>query len=183
MASASNVASGPMMTCTRFFSTSSWVFAFACGGVPPVSAMISSTLRPASVLLRSLRKSSMPCSICLPPAASGPVRTVRKPMRSGSPCACRPSVQRNTQANAAIQRSRCMAFPLLRFDAGVLDHLGVNGDLGVDVIAELPGRHVHGVVAEVHQLFLDARVGERLAHVGVDLVDHARGSTGWRPDP
>src|SRR5205085_1663539 len=53
----------------------------------PVSAMISSTLRPAMVLLRSLRKSWMPCSICLPPAASGPVRTVRKPMRIGSPCA------------------------------------------------------------------------------------------------
>src|SRR5262245_52626111 len=30
----------------------------------------------------------MPSSICFPPAASGPVRTVRKPMRIGSPCAC-----------------------------------------------------------------------------------------------
>src|SRR5665647_1002488 len=34
--------------------------------------------------LRSLRKSAAPSSCCLPPAASGPVRTVRKPMRSGS---------------------------------------------------------------------------------------------------
>src|SRR5690349_8463951 len=29
----------------------------------------------------------MPSSICLPPAASGPVRTVRKPMRIGLLCA------------------------------------------------------------------------------------------------
>src|SRR3954468_1899116 len=46
--------------------------------------MKSSTFRPAIVLLRSLRNSWMPCSICAPPAASGPVRTVRKPRRSGS---------------------------------------------------------------------------------------------------
>jgi len=63
------------------------VLVFAPAGLPPVSAMISSTLRPAIMLFRSLRKSWMPCSICLPPAASGPVRTVRKPMRIGSACA------------------------------------------------------------------------------------------------
>src|SRR5438067_6110301 len=76
-----------MMTCTLSRSTSSCVLVFAPAGLPPVSAMISSALRPAIMLLRSLRKSWMPCSICLPPAASGPVRTVRKPMRIGSPCA------------------------------------------------------------------------------------------------
>src|SRR5262249_47308651 len=87
MASASNAASGPMMTCTLSRSTSSWVLVFAPAGLPPVSAMMSSTFRPAMVLLRSLRNSWMPCSICLPPAASGPVRTVRKPIRIGSPWA------------------------------------------------------------------------------------------------
>src|SRR3954463_8704352 len=76
-----------MMTCTFSRSTSSWVLVLAPAGLPPVSAMISSTLRPAMVLFRSLRNSWMPCSICLPPAASGPVRTVRKPMRIGSVCA------------------------------------------------------------------------------------------------
>src|SRR5271166_5840671 len=34
--------------------------------------------------LRSLRNSAAPSSCCLPPAASGPVRTVRKPILSGS---------------------------------------------------------------------------------------------------
>src|SRR5258708_6368097 len=87
MASASNVASGPMMAWTRLRSISSCVRVLAWAGLPPVSAMVSSTLRPASVLLRSLRNSRMPCSICAPPAASGPVRTVRNPRRSGSPCA------------------------------------------------------------------------------------------------
>src|SRR5215475_14407045 len=34
--------------------------------------------------LRSLRNSAAPSSCCFPPAASGPVRTVRKPILSGS---------------------------------------------------------------------------------------------------
>src|SRR5438067_2259419 len=78
MASASKAASGPMITCTFSRSTSSCVLVLAPAGLPPVSAMISSTLRPAMVLLRSLRKSWMPCSICLPPAASGPLRALEK---------------------------------------------------------------------------------------------------------
>src|SRR3954468_4004681 len=48
--------------------------------------MISPTLRPA-ILCCAPSERWMPCSICLPPAASGPVRTVRKPMRIGSPWA------------------------------------------------------------------------------------------------
>src|SRR5947207_447906 len=76
MASASKVASGPMTTCTFSRSTSSWVFAFACAGCPAVSAKKICTLRPASSPPRSFSSRLMPCSICAPPAASGPVRIV-----------------------------------------------------------------------------------------------------------
>src|SRR5262245_41341143 len=61
-----------------------------------------STLRPESVLLRSLRNRLMPSSICFPPAASGPVRTVRKPMRRGSFCAKAPP----DSAQSAMSESR-----------------------------------------------------------------------------
>src|SRR5262249_35595777 len=43
--------------------------------------------RPASILLRSLKKTVRPCSICKPPDASGPVLMVRKPTRIGPACA------------------------------------------------------------------------------------------------
>src|SRR5712671_5423766 len=43
----------------------------------------------------------MPSSICLPPAASAPERTVRKPMRIGSDCPCD---EMGTAAAAAAQR-------------------------------------------------------------------------------
>jgi hypothetical protein len=57
---------------------------FASAGEPAVSCVINSTLRPAIMPLRSFRNSAAPSSCCLPPAASGPVSTVRKPIFSGS---------------------------------------------------------------------------------------------------
>src|SRR4029434_2464146 len=64
-------------------STSSCVLVLVPAGLPPVSADTSSTLRPASMWLRSLRNRIVPCSIWIPPVARGPVFTVSSPMRTG----------------------------------------------------------------------------------------------------
>src|SRR5262249_40597231 len=64
-------------------STSSCVLVLVPAGLPPVSATTSSTLRPASMWFRSLRKRTVPCSIWMPPVASGPVFTVSRPMVTG----------------------------------------------------------------------------------------------------
>src|SRR5262245_39450932 len=100
MASASNAASGPMRTETFNRSTNSCVLVRAWAGLPPVSAVCSSTGRPASVLLRSLKNTVRPCSIWMPPEASGPVLTVRNPTRTGPVC-----------AGAAGTLSTCVATP------------------------------------------------------------------------
>src|SRR6058998_2367172 len=70
-----------MSTLSR--STSSWVLVLVPAGLPPVSATTSSTLRPARLWFRSFRNRMVPCSIWMPPAASGPVLTVSRPMRTG----------------------------------------------------------------------------------------------------
>src|SRR5712691_936388 len=100
MASASKAASGPIRTETRRRSTSSCVLVRACAGLPPVSAVESSTGRPASMLLRSLKNTVRPCSIWMPPEASGPVLMVRNPTRIGPAC-----------AGAAGTLSTCVATP------------------------------------------------------------------------
>src|SRR6266581_6794106 len=64
-------------------STSSCVLVLVPAGLPPVSATTRSILRPASMWFRSLRKRTVPCSIWIPPAASGPVFTVSRPMCTG----------------------------------------------------------------------------------------------------
>src|SRR5437764_9180930 len=64
-------------------STISWILVRVCAGTPPLSATISSTLRPASVLLRSVRNCVSARSMSMPPEASGPVFTVIRPSRIG----------------------------------------------------------------------------------------------------
>src|SRR5258708_5611054 len=66
---------------------SSCALVFAPAGFPPVSAEMNSILRPASVLFFCLRKTLMPCSIWMPPCASGPVLTVSRPILKGAACA------------------------------------------------------------------------------------------------
>src|SRR5262249_35848156 len=48
---------------------------------------IRSILRPDKVKFLSLRNEVMPSSKWMPPAASGPVFTVSRPILSGAPCA------------------------------------------------------------------------------------------------
>src|SRR6266542_1944194 len=75
MASSSNAASGPRMTLTLSRSISSCALVLVPAGLPPVSAEMNSILRPAKVLLRSLRSVARPCSIWSPPCARGlPIR-------------------------------------------------------------------------------------------------------------
>src|SRR5712671_2621756 len=62
-------------------STSSCTLVRAWAGTPPLSPTRSSTLRPASVLLRSFRYMTSARSMSMPPEASGPVFTVMRPMR------------------------------------------------------------------------------------------------------
>src|SRR3954447_3379880 len=106
MARASKVASGPMMTLTFSRSTSSWVRVFAIAGCPPVSATMRIALRQPSMLLRCLRRRLIPSSICRPPAASGPVRTLRNPIRIGSLCAEALVERQATAATARQKRAR-----------------------------------------------------------------------------
>src|SRR5712671_3750470 len=87
MARSSKAASGPRMTLTLSRSISSWALVLAPAGLPPVSAETSSTLRPPRLLFFSFRKTAMPCSIWIPPWASGPVLTVSKPILNAAPCA------------------------------------------------------------------------------------------------
>ena len=68
------------MTLTLSRSINSCALVLAPAGLPPVSAEMNSILRPASVLFFSARNVRMPCSIWMPPWASGPVLTVRSPI-------------------------------------------------------------------------------------------------------
>src|SRR5436305_4426064 len=87
MASSSKAASGPSTTLTRSRSTSSWHLVLAPAGLPPVSATTSSTLRLPKLLFFCFRNVCTPCSIWMPPCASGPVLTVSRPSLNGAPCA------------------------------------------------------------------------------------------------
>src|SRR5882757_8835926 len=87
MASSSKAASGPRITLTRSRSTSSWHLVLAPAGLPPVSATTSSIFWLPNVLLFCFRKVAMPCSIWIPPCASGPVLTVSRPILNAEPCA------------------------------------------------------------------------------------------------
>src|ERR1035437_8056465 len=75
------------MTLTLSRSTSSCALVLAPAGLPPVSAEMNSILRPASVLFFCFRNVAMPCSIWIPPCASGPVLTVSRPILNGAACA------------------------------------------------------------------------------------------------
>src|SRR5450759_4526995 len=75
------------MTLTLSRSTSSCVLVLAPAGWPPVSAEMNSILRPLSVLFFSFRNVTTPCSIWIPPCASGPVLTVSRPSLNGAACA------------------------------------------------------------------------------------------------
>ena len=75
------------MTSTLSRSTSSCTLVLVPAGLPPVSAEKNSTLRPAIVLFFSFRYVRTPCSIWMPPWASGPVFTVSRPSLNGAACA------------------------------------------------------------------------------------------------
>src|SRR2546426_609944 len=89
-----------MMTWTLRCSTSSRALAKVPAGWPPLSTTVSSTRRPASVFFCCWRNSSIPFSISLPGAASGPVRIVTKPTRMGS-CAAAGAAARTARAGRA----------------------------------------------------------------------------------
>src|SRR5262245_34911814 len=154
-----------MIRWTLSRSTNSCVFVLAPAGLPPVSAMMSSTFRPAMVLLRSLRKSWMPSSICLPPAASGPVRTVRKPMRIGPDCAstgwdrASAAAQASEYSTEDLLRIGCSFVPGLQFfegvDVGERLRLVVERDLD-DVERSVPG-------VDLASAFLE-EIGEVVEH-------------------
>src|SRR5262245_48401862 len=111
--------------------------------------------------LRSLRKRAAPSSCCLPPAASGPVLTVRKPMRRGSDDCPNAPVTGNTPTAAPhLSKVRRDNLPLLR------DILHSSGSR--DMIAHGPGRrwdhaasHAHGQVSGTTE-FASTTSGVRL---------------------
>src|SRR5262245_57663513 len=180
MASASNAASGPMRTDTFNRSTSSCVLVRACAGLPAVSAVCSSTGRPASVLLRSLKNTVRPCSICRPPEASGPVLMVRKPTRMGPACAGAAGTLSTCVATPAasaplmtVRRSTLMTFLPGWFVLGRTELAGptrkVRGDpleaSRLDVLVSGPRL---AIVDGVFEEFVGV-VGPELADVGIGL--------------
>src|SRR5664279_652870 len=72
------------MTSTLSRSINSCALVLVPAGLPPVSAEKNSTLRPAILLSCSLSQVSTPCSIWIPPCASGPVLTVSRPSLNGA---------------------------------------------------------------------------------------------------
>ena len=71
---------------------------------------------------------------------------------------------------------------LLRLDPRGADDALVVVDLAAHEARELLRRHVHGVVAAVGEPLLHRRIGERPAHVGVDLVHEVGGHARRAPD-
>src|SRR5215475_3230122 len=178
MASASNAASGPMRTDTLSRSTNSCVLVRAWAGLPAVSAVCSSTGRPASVLLRSLKKTVRPCSICSPPGASGPVLMVRNATRDGAACAAAAGTLSTCVATPAasaplitVRRLTVMLFPPLAVSSTDGAPLAAGAHLDhasrLDVLSPRPGLAIVDRMLEE----LVRIVGPELADVGIGL-DH-----------
>src|ERR1051326_3810440 len=166
-----------MITGTLCSSTSSRVFVLAVAGLPVVSCVISSTLRPASMPPRSFMNSAAPSSCCLPPAASGPVLTVRKPIRIGSGVLCaktRPSGARPIAAPSAsnLRRGIVMCFLLVEGQHGAGDFARLHRAEGVVDVAELAALCHHRIEVQA-ALAVEIEI-ER--DVGAETVRaHARG--------
>src|SRR5260221_3868436 len=176
MAKASKAARGPISTATLSRSTSSCVLVRACAGLPAVSAVCSSTGRPASVLLRSLKKTVRPCSICSPPEASGPVLMVRKPTRSGAACPTAAGTLSTCDATPAasaplttVRRLTLMLFlPVCQTTTPRLPRVrNCDHASRLDVLSARPGRTIVDRMLEE----LVRVVGPELADVGIGL-DH-----------
>src|SRR5262249_5588058 len=71
IASASLVARGPMITATLLRSSRSWVLVLARAGLPAVSSVISSTLRPAIMPPRFLKVKSRTLRLLLAAGGQG----------------------------------------------------------------------------------------------------------------
>src|SRR5215468_5938853 len=94
------------MALTLSRSMSSCALVLAPAGFPPVSAEMNSILRRANVLPFSLRKDAIPCSIWMPPWASGPVLTVKSPIRNGAACAMAGAKRNDAVATAPAAKAR-----------------------------------------------------------------------------
>src|SRR5438105_4723403 len=156
----------------RSRSTSSWILVRVCAGTPPLSATKSSTLRPASVSLRSFRYCTSARSISMPPEASGPVFTVIRPRRSGSPCAAAGSAAAAAAAPVAwMNRLRVKRMLFLRqfFEKLLVgDH---PAEAARDVLesqdVQVVAVHAGDAVGEHHHAIVVVEGGER-------GVEHAR---------
>src|SRR5258706_2571604 len=154
-------------------STSSWILVRACAGTPPLSPTNSSTLRPASVLLRSFRYWMSARSMSMPPEASGPVFTVMRPSRIGPACALTgKAVPSETAPTACTKRLRFMAMTCL---------LSMGGR------ARLLQRVRFDESVDLHALLVHAHHGRHRGDVAFEIAggaDHLPGEAdvgeGWR---
>src|SRR5882672_2165988 len=166
-----------MRTATFRRSTSSWVLVRAWAGLPAVSAVCSSTGRPASILLRSLKNTVRPCSICRPPEASGPVLTVRNPTRMGPACAGAAGTLSTCEATPAAsaplmtaRRLTVIAFLLWdRFCCRLNDVVAAGSARGSRLEIFISGPRL-AIVDGVLQEFVGI-IGPELAQIGIGL-DH-----------
>src|SRR4051812_736514 len=162
----------------RSRSTSSWILVRVCAGTPPPSATRSSTLRPASVSLRSFRYCVSARSMSMPPEASGPVFTVTSPRRIASACAAAGNAAAVAAAPAAwMNRLRVNDMRgLLEFfekllvgdhPAEAARHVLQPEDMQVVAI------HAGDAVGEDHHAIVVVEGGERgVEHAGVGVDAH-----------
>src|SRR5437763_1189163 len=164
----------------RSRSTSSWILVRVCAGTPPLSATRSSTLRPASVSLRSFRYWTSARSMSMPPEASGPVFTVTRPSRIGSPCARTGSAAAAAALPAAwMNLLRVNRMPCLRqlFEKLLVgDHPAqAAGDVLQSEDVQVIAIHARDAVGEDHHAIVVIESRERgvqYARIGVDAHQH-----------
>src|SRR5712691_7867945 len=168
------------MTWIRSRSTSSWILVRACAGTPPLSPTKSSTLRPASVLLRSFRYCTRARSMSMPPEASGPVFTVMRPRRIGAACAFTGKAVPSETAPAAWTNR--LRLKLMSFLLDLLEKLLVGdrpAQAARDVLqpedVQVVTVHARDAVRQHHHAVIEVERGERGvedAGVGVDAHQH-----------
>src|SRR5437588_7358627 len=114
----------PARMSTFWFSTRSCTLAAAMSGWPVVSATITCTGRPATVLFMLARKSLKPSELSLPTLAIGPVSASRSPILMGAP-----------PAPLAAPDAEADADPLAAADEAA----GLEAGAPADAAAELAG--------------------------------------------
>src|SRR3954463_11024098 len=166
------------MTWMRSRSTSSCTLVRACAGTPPESPTNSSTLRPASVLLRSFRYCVSARSMSMPPEASGPVFTVIRPRRIGLDW---PKLIRGKASAAPVAWMRRLRLSFMRFALlDLVEELLIGNhpaeaarDVLQPQLMQVIAVHARDAVGKHDDSVIEVEGGERrIEHTGIRIDAH-----------